>query len=69
MMWLPPREAQAHLARDRDRPVATRFLADPRPTKPCVVVRHASAGNRESGPGDDHERPLDDTGRVAPARR
>lgn len=64
LVWLPPREAQLHLPADRDRPVVACFTADPRPTRPVVVVRHASAGEPGSWPGDDRDRPLDDVGRA-----
>lgn len=64
MMWLPPREAQVHLAPERDRVVLEDFAADLRTTRPFVVVRHASAGDRDTWPGDDHDRPLDETGRA-----
>jgi phosphohistidine phosphatase SixA len=62
-MWLPPREAQAHLLDERDKPVMRRFAEDIRPTRPVLVVRHASAGDRDAWPHDDHDRPLDDVGR------
>jgi 8-oxo-dGTP diphosphatase len=62
VMWLPPREAGLHLEPDRDRPIVDAFAADVRPTVPCVVVRHGSAGERSSWTGDDRERPLDDLG-------
>jgi 8-oxo-(d)GTP phosphatase len=62
VMWLPPRQARLHLAADRDRPIVDAFALDVRPTTPCVVVRHGSAGERSAFPGDDRERPLDDLG-------
>ncbi len=31
---------------------------------PLILVRHASAGNRDAWPGDDRRRPLDERGRV-----
>jgi 8-oxo-dGTP pyrophosphatase MutT (NUDIX family)/phosphohistidine phosphatase SixA len=63
VMWLPPREALQHLAADRDGPIVTEYARDPDPTWPVIVVRHASAGDRSSWPGEDRERPLDDVGR------
>jgi 8-oxo-dGTP diphosphatase len=63
LMWLPPREAQAHLSDGRDKPVMKRFAEDVRPTRAVLLVRHASAGDREAWPHDDHDRPLDDLGR------
>jgi 8-oxo-(d)GTP phosphatase len=62
VMWLPPREAALHLQADRDRSIADAFALDVRPTTPCVVVRHGSAGERSSFTGNDRERPLDDVG-------
>jgi 8-oxo-dGTP diphosphatase len=63
VMWLPPREARMHLAADRDRPILDDFLRDHRQTRACVVVRHASAGDRDTWTGEDADRPLDDLGR------
>jgi 8-oxo-(d)GTP phosphatase len=62
VMWLPPREAALHLNSDRDRPIVEAFALDVRPTTPCVVVRHGSAGERSGFDGNDRERPLDDVG-------
>jgi phosphohistidine phosphatase SixA len=67
LMWLPPREAQRFLYPDRDRGIIAEFARDPDPTWPVVLVRHGSAGDRASWPGDDRERPLDPEG-VAQAR-
>jgi len=64
LMWLPPREAQAHVLAERDRPVLREFAADPRPTRAVVVVRHGSAGSRDTWQGDDQDRPLDEQGHV-----
>jgi 8-oxo-dGTP diphosphatase len=63
LMWLPPREAVAHLTPGRDEPIIDSFVREVRPTTACVAVRHGSAGDRASWQGDDHERPLDDLGR------
>jgi 8-oxo-(d)GTP phosphatase len=63
LMWLPPREALAHLDVGRDRCVVERFAEQPRPTRPVVLLRHATAEDREAWQGDDHDRPLDITGR------
>ncbi len=62
LMWLPPKEAMLHLSPDRDRPIVEAFMADVRPTRSCVVVRHGSAGERSAWNGDDRERPLDQLG-------
>jgi 8-oxo-dGTP diphosphatase len=62
MMWLPPREAQRHLYPERDQGVLVDVDLQLLSTRPCVVVRHASAGERSSWTGDDRERPLDARG-------
>lgn len=62
VMWLPPREGQLHLAPDRDRDVLVRFARDTVDTWPCVLVRHASAGERSAWNGADRDRPLDELG-------
>ena len=62
LMWLPPKEAQQHLAADRDRPIAGEFARDPELTWPVLLVRHGSAGDRASWAGEDRDRPLDDVG-------
>jgi 8-oxo-dGTP diphosphatase len=64
ILWLPPQHAQRLLTQDRDRDVITRFSATPVETVPFLVLRHASAGDRGSFPGDDRERPLDATGQT-----
>lgn len=62
VMWLPPREALTHVEPDRDGPILEEFLRDLRQTRVCVVVRHASAGDRQTWTGDDEDRPLDELG-------
>jgi 8-oxo-dGTP diphosphatase len=62
LIWLPPQEALAHLTPDRDPPIVQSFAMNARPTVTCVVVRHGSAGQRETWLGDDRERPLDELG-------
>jgi 8-oxo-(d)GTP phosphatase len=63
LMWLPPREALAHLHPDRDGPVVRRFAEQPRDTRPVLLVRHGTAGDQETWQGEDHDRPLDEQGR------
>lgn len=63
VLWLAPHHAQRLLTQDRDRGLVTRFLSDPVDTSTFIVLRHGSAGDRGSFPGDDKERPLDATGR------
>jgi phosphohistidine phosphatase SixA len=55
--WERRDEAAATLSYDRDREV----LRAVRP--PLLVIRHASAGHRGGGPGDDSLRALDELGR------
>jgi 8-oxo-dGTP diphosphatase len=62
LMWLPPREAKRHLSPDRDQGVLNRVEVARVTTWPCLLVRHGSAGERSSWPGDDRERPLDALG-------
>jgi phosphohistidine phosphatase SixA/8-oxo-dGTP pyrophosphatase MutT (NUDIX family) len=61
--WRAPSAALAAVGADRDMPVIARFSNDPVDTVPLVVLRHASAGDATTWPGDDHDRPLDDLGR------
>lgn len=60
--WLPADRALARLDPDHDRPILERFLADPAPTEPWVLVRHASAGSRARWHAADDRRPLDARG-------
>jgi 8-oxo-dGTP pyrophosphatase MutT (NUDIX family)/phosphohistidine phosphatase SixA len=62
LMWLPPREAQVHVLAERDRPVLREFAEDSRATRAVVVVRHGSAGSRDTWQGEDQDRPLDEVG-------
>ena len=64
LVWLPPGQALDQLMADRDRPILEEFLRDLRRTRACVVVRHASAGDRETWAGPDDDRPLDELGRA-----
>lgn len=56
--WLPPDRAAALLSYGRDGEVLA-SLGPP----PLLVVRHASAGDRDAWVGDDRLRPLDEKGR------
>jgi 8-oxo-dGTP pyrophosphatase MutT (NUDIX family)/phosphohistidine phosphatase SixA len=62
--WVPIEKAADRLKPGRDGFVVEEFLRDPRPTRACVVVRHARAGSRGAWHGRDHDRPLDEGGRV-----
>ena len=60
--WVPIELAAPRLKPDRDGFVVDEFLRDPRPTRACVVVRHARAGSRTAWKGPDDDRPLDEGG-------
>lgn len=62
LMWLPPREGQVHLSPNRDRSILAEFARDVEPTVPLLLIRHASAGNRQDWAGADRDRPLDERG-------
>jgi 8-oxo-dGTP diphosphatase len=62
MTWLPPRDARRHLLPDRDQGVLLEVDLEFVSTRPCIVLRHASAGDRSTWAGDDRERPLDALG-------
>jgi 8-oxo-(d)GTP phosphatase len=62
LLWLRPVDAGRLATMDRDREVILRFGAKPVDTVPFVLLRHGSAGQRGSWPGDDRERPLDEVG-------
>jgi 8-oxo-(d)GTP phosphatase len=55
--WLPAADAELQLSYERDVEV---LRAVP---PPLLVVRHASAGERDEWDGDDERRPLDERGR------
>jgi len=61
LVWLPPREARRRLSWERDDSVVRAFGHDG--SRPVLLVRHASAGDRESWASDDRLRPLDERGR------
>lgn len=60
--WVPLEKAADLLKPHRDGFVVDEFLRDPRPTRACVVVRHARAGSRSAWKGRDVDRPLDASG-------
>jgi 8-oxo-dGTP diphosphatase len=60
--WVPIELAAPRLKPDRDGFVVDEFLRDPRPTRACVVIRHARAGSRSAWKGPDDDRPLDEGG-------
>jgi ADP-ribose pyrophosphatase YjhB (NUDIX family) len=60
--WLSPPDALGRLSYGRDAAVVRAFGHDG--GEPLLLVRHASAGHRETWSGDDRERPLDERGRL-----
>ena len=62
LWWGPLAAATDWLAPDHDRRILEQFAADTRRTRPLVVVRHASAGDKKRWHGPDAERPLDADG-------
>ncbi len=62
LMWVSPDGADALLTRPSDREVLERFASGPVRTGTVLLVRHASAGDRDKWKGDDRLRPLDEIG-------
>jgi 8-oxo-(d)GTP phosphatase len=60
--WLPLPQARQRLTYPRD--VAVIAGLRPRVTVPLILLRHASAGQKENWPADDESRPLDAKGEV-----
>lgn len=62
LRWVPIGEANDLLTHAHDQELLKRFVSGPALTGTVLLVRHASAGDREKWTGDDRERPLDETG-------
>ncbi|MGE5290530.1 MAG: NUDIX hydrolase [Micromonosporaceae bacterium] len=60
--WLPLSEAEQRLSYERDAALLREFADGPMVTVPYLLVRHASAGHKGEGPGNDLLRPLDESG-------
>jgi len=60
--WLPLAQASERLTYPRDATVIAGLR--PRATVPLILLRHASAGQKENWPTDDESRPLDAKGEV-----
>jgi 8-oxo-(d)GTP phosphatase len=60
--WLPVPAARGRLSYPRDALILDDFAAGAAETEPLILLRHASAGAKESWPGDDLDRPLDARG-------
>jgi 8-oxo-(d)GTP phosphatase len=63
--WLPVDAARGRLSYPHDAVILDDFAAGPAETLPLVLLRHASAGAKQSWPGDDLDRPLDAEGAAA----
>jgi 8-oxo-(d)GTP phosphatase len=61
--WLPLAQARQRLTYPRDAAVIAGLR--PRVTVPLILLRHASAGQKENWPEDDESRPLDAKGEAA----
>jgi 8-oxo-dGTP diphosphatase len=62
MRWVSLDEASRLLTHERDKEVLGRFVRGPKLGGCVLLVRHASAGSRSQGEGDDRLRPLDEVG-------
>jgi phosphohistidine phosphatase SixA/ADP-ribose pyrophosphatase YjhB (NUDIX family) len=58
--WLPRRQAVERVSYPHDAELISALRV--RQTTPLILVRHASAGQKEDWPGDDEQRPLDAKG-------
>ena len=63
--WLPVLAARERLSYPHDAAILDDFAAGPAGTEPLILLRHASAGAKESWSGDDLDRPLDARGAAA----
>lgn len=61
LRWLSPAEAQTLLTHERDRQLVEKLVRGPVLTSSVLLVRHASAGERDKWSGD-RGRPLDERG-------
>jgi 8-oxo-(d)GTP phosphatase len=57
--WLPVPAARSKLTYPHDAELLDEFTAVPADTVPVVLLRHASAGGKDTWKGDDLDRPLD----------
>jgi 8-oxo-(d)GTP phosphatase len=60
--WLPVGAARGRLSYPHDAVILDDFAAGPAGTLPLILLRHASAGAKQSWPGEDLDRPLDAEG-------
>jgi 8-oxo-dGTP pyrophosphatase MutT (NUDIX family) len=66
--WLPVTEAERRLTYSHDVDLLREFAAGPLHTWPLVILRHGSAGDKNSWNGPDELRPLDERGRAEAVR-
>jgi 8-oxo-dGTP diphosphatase len=59
MEWVPADAARGRLTYPHDALMLEEFAVGPADTVPFVLLRHASAGGKDSWKGDDLDRPLD----------
>ncbi|WP_141579280.1 NUDIX hydrolase [Actinomadura sp. WMMA1423] len=64
LVWLPAEEAEARLTYRHDAGLLREFLQGPFTSAPMVILRHASAGEKNAWREADELRPLDGTGRA-----
>jgi len=62
LRWASIAEAEGLLTHPHDQELLKRFFSGPALTGTVLLVRHASAGDRESWAGNDRRRPLDESG-------
>jgi|SRR5215831_938018 len=60
--WLPVPAARGRLSYPHDAEMLDEFVAAPADTVPFVLLRHASAGGKDTWKGNDLDRPLDADG-------
>lgn len=65
MDWLPVPAARGTVSYPHDAVILDDFAAAPVDTVPLMLLRHASAGSKDTWPGDDLDRPLDAGGAAA----
>jgi 8-oxo-(d)GTP phosphatase len=62
LAWLPVSAALDRLSYAHDAAMLEGFAAGPADTAPFVLLRHASAADKDAWPGEDRDRPLDPRG-------
>ena len=62
LRWLPVPAALARVSAGYDAAPLRAFQSGPPDTVTLLLIRHGSAGDRETWTGEDDERPLDDEG-------